>query len=114
MTSLILLGPGVDPVSVAGQGDTKGAGMVLVGMAMLRGGRWRGPGRFTPLVCGLYIFVVLLPAFALFGMPNYWAIAGWPLCWLFLGIALLRVPASVTADRQNPAQLVAGTIRTSR
>jgi hypothetical protein len=108
------MGSPVGEPLLGGAGTVAGVGMVLVGVAMLRGGRWRGPARFTPLACGLYIFVVLLPAFALFGMPNYWAIAGWPLCWLFLGIALLQEPAIVTADRQDSAQLVAGTIRTSR
>lgn len=64
------------------------AGMVMLGTAVLRQNRWTGIGRWTPLLCGLYPLVILIPAFAIFGDPNYPAIAGFGVCWALLGVAL--------------------------
>jgi hypothetical protein len=71
-------------------GVLSAVGMVVAGVAVLRAGRWSGAGRLTPLVCGLYPFVVLIPAFALFGEPNFPAIAGLGAVWGLFGIALAR------------------------
>jgi hypothetical protein len=64
-------------------------GLILLGIAALRAGRWTGWRRFTPLVCGLFIPVVLLPSFALPGLASNYAIGVWGVCWLMLGLALL-------------------------
>jgi hypothetical protein len=84
-------------------GPVTGIGMVLAGTAVLRARQWRSWTRFTPLACGLYIFVVLLPGFAIFGLPNYWVVAGWSLCWLALGVAL----RAETVDRTPVPQPIA-------
>lgn len=84
---------------VAGANDTPlfplgqivaAVGMLILGVAVLRRGQWAGVGRLTPLVCGLYPFVILMPAFAIFGEPNFPAIAGFGIPWLLLGVAILR------------------------
>ncbi|MGH2601434.1 MAG: hypothetical protein ACRDJ9_18870 [Dehalococcoidia bacterium] len=63
-------------------------GMILAGIAMLRGGRWTGWQRFAPLACGLFIPLILVPAFALPGYASNYAIGVWGVCWLLLGLAL--------------------------
>ena len=63
-------------------------GLILAGVAVLRAGRWAGWHRYTPLACGLYIPLVMLPSFALPGLAMNYAIAGWGVCWLLLGLAL--------------------------
>jgi hypothetical protein len=58
---------------------------------VLRARVWSGWHRLTPLACGVYILVVLLPSFALPGLAMHYAIGLWGVCWLLLGLALLRV-----------------------
>ena len=70
-------------------------GMILLGVAVLRHGLWTGVLRWAPLVVGIYIFVVLLPAFAISGGPNFAAVAGWGVCWAALGAALMRQPTTL-------------------
>lgn len=65
-------------------------GMIVLGVAVLRRGRWAGAGRLTPLLCGLYPFVILMPAFAIFGAPNFPAIAGFGIPWALLGLAVAQ------------------------
>jgi hypothetical protein len=67
-----------------------GLGFILLGIAVIRTNRWSGWHKLTPLVTGLYIPFVLLPAFALAQGPNFLAIAGWSCCRLALGIALAQ------------------------
>ena len=64
-------------------------GLILAGAAMVRGGRWSGWHRFTLLACGLYIPLVVGPAFALPGLWPHYAIGGWGVCRLLLGVAQL-------------------------
>lgn len=64
------------------------AGMLLAGVAMLRSGHWRGWRRFAPLACGLFVPLILGPAFALPGYAANYAIGAWGLCWLLLGLAV--------------------------
>lgn len=69
----------------------QGLGLLLAGIAVLRAGRWGGWQRFTPLLCGLYTFLVLIPALALSeGGYNAWALAGWQLPFALLGLALVQ------------------------
>lgn len=65
-----------------------GLGLLLTGIAVLRAGHWQGWQRFAPLICGLYPFLILIPAFAASGGPNFWAIAGWQVPFMLLGLAL--------------------------
>ncbi len=63
-------------------------GLILVGIAVMRTKRWISWHRFTPLACGLFISLVLVPSFALPGLAMNYAIGLWGLCWLLLGVAL--------------------------
>lgn len=69
-------------------------GMIVLGVAVLRRGAWAGAGRVTPLLCGLYPVLILFPAFAIFGAPNFPAIAGFGLVWALLGGAVATAPLS--------------------
>lgn len=69
-------------------------GLILAGVAVLRAGRWIGWQRLIPLACGLYVPLVMLPLFALPGYASNFAIGGWGVCWLFLGLALRRADAT--------------------
>ena len=63
-------------------------GMTLVGIAVLRAKRWGGWERFTPLLVGVYPFVVMFPFIFITDEPSQLAIAGWGLPWLLLGYAI--------------------------
>ncbi len=63
-------------------------GMTLVGIAVLRGRRWGGWQRFTPLIVGVYPFVVMFPFIFITDEPSVLAIAGWGLPWCLLGYAM--------------------------
>lgn len=64
------------------------AGLILLGVAIVRAGTWRGWSRLVPFAAGLYIPVVLLPAFALSHGVSFPAIGGWQLFFLALGAAM--------------------------
>jgi hypothetical protein len=69
-------------------GPVTAVGMICAGIAVLRSGLVSPWVKFTPLLCGLFVFVVMLPGFVVFGAPNYPALIGWGSCWLLLGIAM--------------------------
>ncbi len=64
-------------------------GLIVAGVAVLRSGRWTGWSRFTPLACGLYMLLVLLPALFMPGLTANYALGVWGVCWLLIGLALL-------------------------
>lgn len=73
----------------------QGLGLLLAGIAVLRAGRWSSWHRFTPLSCGLYTFLVLIPALALSPEGyNAWALAGWQIPFALLGVALYQQGAA--------------------
>ncbi|MBA2277566.1 MAG: hypothetical protein H0W06_07350 [Chloroflexia bacterium] len=63
------------------------AGPIALGVAVLRTGRWTDWHRFTPLACGLYVPLILMPAFALPGYGPNFAIGLWGVCWLLTGLS---------------------------
>lgn len=65
------------------------AGMIVAGIGVARANRWAGWRRFTPLASGLFVPLVLFPAFGLPGYAPHYAIALWGGCWLLLGLSLL-------------------------
>lgn len=67
-----------------------GLGMLLAGGAALRARSLPGWRRATPLICGLYPFLVIFPVFAATGAPNFLVLSGWGVCWLALSGALYR------------------------
>jgi hypothetical protein len=74
-----------------------GVGFSLTGIATLHAGRWRGPGRYLPLVCGLFVLVVLLPVVAADPDVFFWPIAGWNICLAAFGLALVDAARRETA-----------------
>ena len=72
----------------------QGLGLLLAGIAVLRAGRWNSWGRFTPLLCSLYTFLILIPALALSDGYNAWALAGWEIPFMLLGLALVQYGSS--------------------
>jgi hypothetical protein len=84
----------------------QGLGLLLAGIAVLRVGRWSGWQRWTPLLCGLYTFVILIPALALSPEGyNAWALAGWQIPFALLGMALSQQGSPV--ERSVPASQAA-------
>lgn len=65
-----------------------GAGLVMAGIAVRRAGVWAGWRRHAVLACGLYIPLVLIPAFALPGYGLNFAIGIWGITWLLIGVAM--------------------------
>ena len=63
-------------------------GMVLVGIAIIVTRTWSGWHRYAALVCGLYVPVVLIPAFIAAKGPSFIGLAGWSCCFLALGLAM--------------------------
>ena len=66
-----------------------GIGLTLIGIAVLRNRRWTGWGQYTPLCCGAVVLLVLLPVQAIHPAGLEWAIAGWNVCFVLLGAALV-------------------------
>jgi hypothetical protein len=75
-------------------------GMTLVGIAVLRTRRWGGWQRFTPLLVGVYPFLVMFPFVVITDEANILAISGWGLPWFLLGCAIWT---SVVAERPSRA-----------
>jgi hypothetical protein len=63
-------------------------GMVLVGIAVRRAGRWQGWLRWMPLLTGLYPLAVMFPVLAITGHPPRMLINLWGLVWALLGYAI--------------------------
>jgi hypothetical protein len=62
-------------------------GLVVAGIALAR--TWRGPGRFVPLLCGVWPLATVPAGAALGDVPHFGVIAVWGLCWVAFG-ALAR------------------------
>jgi hypothetical protein len=76
-------------------------GMTLVGIAVLRARRWGGWQGFTPLIVGLYPFVVMFPFIFITDEPNVLAIAGWGLMWCLLGYAMWSSAVEESPSRER-------------
>lgn len=63
-------------------------GLLLVGIATIRARRWQGWARFVPLLAGLYFFVGMLPFVFFADEPNLFALGGWGLLRLAVGLAI--------------------------
>jgi hypothetical protein len=59
-------------------------GMVVAGIALAR--TWRGPGRFVPLLCGVWPLATIPAGATLGDLPHFGAIAVWGLCWVAFGV----------------------------
>ena len=65
-----------------------GVGLVLAGVAVARTGEWTGWRRFVPLICGVAVFVIVIPG--VFGpfLAGRLVLAVWMLMFAALGWAL--------------------------
>ena len=64
------------------------AGFVLFGIAVVRAKRWTGWHALTPLACGLYVPIVLIPSFAIAKGPSFLALAAWQILFLLLAVSM--------------------------
>jgi hypothetical protein len=71
-----------------------GLGFIMAGVTTLRAGRWRGPGRFIPLLIGVLAILVLIPVQAARPSVFLWAIAVWNLAFIPLGWSLWQAARS--------------------
>lgn len=82
-----------------------GLGMILEGVAAVRGGSWTGARRWLPFVAGVWLFVPTMPALALDFVAARVALTIWALMFALLGWVLWRhaVPvAPGTSHRSAP------------
>ncbi|MBW7882123.1 MAG: hypothetical protein H3C34_05705 [Caldilineaceae bacterium] len=63
-------------------------GLLRAGIAVLTTRQWQGWTRWIPLTAGLYPWLCMFPFLALTGEPNEYAIGGWGLARLALGLAI--------------------------
>lgn len=63
-------------------------GLTLLGIAIIRARHWTGWHRYTVLATGLYIPIVLIPAFVLAKGPSFPALAGWAALFIATGVAM--------------------------
>ena len=103
LTDTAVDGPQSGPLNTAYGVATiaSGVGLILVGIAVVRTGRWRGWARWTPLVLGVLVFVMVIPG--LFGtfLEARLAITAWMLAWTALGVALLLDPGEIFLIRRR-------------
>jgi hypothetical protein len=66
-----------------------GLGMMIVGIQVVRAHELKQWKRFTPLLVGLYPFVIMFPIVIITGSPSIHAIMLWGIPWKIMGCALL-------------------------
>jgi hypothetical protein len=70
-------------------GPIQAAGLILCGIGVIRSGRWSSWRRFTPLIFGLYVPAVMVPALIASHGGSLAALAGYHACVLLTGLAFL-------------------------
>ena len=66
-----------------------GLGMLIVGIQVAKAGELKQWKRFTPLLVGVYPFVVMFPIVLVTGSPSIIAIMLWGIPWKIMGCTLL-------------------------
>lgn len=61
------------------------AGMTIVGLQFIKQKKWSGWKRFTPLLVGLYPFLVMFPVLIVTGHPDIYLVMLWGVPWLIFG-----------------------------
>jgi hypothetical protein len=80
-----------------------GVGLTLAGIAVATTGEWAGWRRFVPLVCGVAVFVIVIPGILGPFLVARLAITVWMLMFAALGWALYAVARSPEAEPSGPA-----------
>lgn len=78
-----------------------GLGMILEGVAAVRGGAWAGARRWLPFVAGAWLFVPTMPALALGFAAARVALTIWVLTFALLGWVLWRHTVPVVPDTSH-------------
>jgi hypothetical protein len=86
-----------------------GLSLILGGIAIIRGQAWHSWGRYLPLVLGLYVFALLIPALLGPTIVARIAIAGFCSLFVALGVALqqLAMPSRAARARRSQRRLSA-------
>jgi hypothetical protein len=76
-----------------------GIGLIVVGIAVVRAGRFTGWRRYPVLALGVYVFVVMTPLIIASGGPpapaGLVALLGWEVLWVLVAVAVLVETAGV-------------------
>jgi len=80
-----------------------GVGLTLAGIAVATTGEWAGWRRFVPLVCGVAVFVIVIPGILGPFLVARLAISVWMLMFATLGWALYAVARSPEIAPSGPA-----------
>jgi hypothetical protein len=76
-----------------------GIGLIVVGIAVVRAGRFTGWRRYPVLALGVYVFVVMTPLIIASGGPpapaGIVALLGWEVLWVLVAVAVLVETAGV-------------------
>ncbi len=89
-TSFDAANQGVMGAAYAISGNLIGLGTVLAGIAVLRAKVWTGWWRWTPLLIGLWHFLVLTPSLFMGFVAARFGIGSWIVLFGALGLGLLR------------------------
>lgn len=81
-------------------------GLIMVGVAVMRAGRWRGWHRFVPLALGVYVIVPMGPLLMASHDLARFGIGGWMLGFAALGWALVATAADGGSPRSHTEQTV--------
>lgn len=82
-----------------------GVGLIAAGIAVKRAHVWTGWRRYVVLVCGIAVFVMVLPGVAGPFLVARLVLTAWMLMWAAFGVALVRAPArAVIASGRPQAQ----------
>jgi hypothetical protein len=73
-------------------------GLVLAGITTLRTRLWTGWRRFTPLAAGLFLVVLVFPAFSLPGRDFEYVIAAWGASFVLLGVSMRAESAAAPTE----------------
>ena len=84
-------------------------GLILTGIAVLRTQRWRGWGRWTPLLAGIYPLIGMFPFLIIYGEPSYLSVGLWGFFRLLLGLAIRE---QANSPVENESEGANATLRT--
>jgi hypothetical protein len=73
-----------------------GVGLILAGVAVVRTRHWTGWARYIVLICGIAVFVIVIPGIASTFLAGRLVLVAWMLMFATLGLALIRAPRPAT------------------
>jgi len=73
-----------------------GMGMTLTGVAVARARLWTGSARYIVLICGIAVFVIVIPGVFSTFLAGRLVLVAWMLMFAALGLALIRAPRPAT------------------